>query len=107
MGIYIPGMEMPKNCDALLHIHKDGKAVLYPFDGENQPTEYQALSVPKHGRLIDADALIHDIRCEILEHQMNGLKGTPLYLDDLRMMWQRLEDEDIAPTIIPAEEGEA
>lgn len=94
MGIYIKGMEMPKNCDALLHIHKDGKAVLYPFDGENQPTEYQALSVPKHGRLIDADAPTFPTphRKESNDY-MKGWNAC------LRSVTQQ-------PTIFPAEEGE-
>ncbi len=62
-----------------------------------------AVPVPPHGRLIDADAAIEDICGEILERQMNGMKGTPFYIEDLRTMWQRLEDEELIPTIIPEE----
>ena len=59
-----------------------------------------------HGRLVDADQLIHETHLELVEISMNGLKGTPAYADDLRMMCKRLADEDIAPTIVPAERSE-
>ena len=58
-----------------------------------------------HGRLVDVDQLIHETHLELVEISMNGLKGTPAYADDLRMMCKRLADEDIAPTIVPATEG--
>lgn len=58
-----------------------------------------------HGRLVDVDQLIHETHLELVEISMNGLKGTPAYADDLRMMCKRLSDEDIAPTIVPATEG--
>lgn len=50
------------------------------------------VEVPKHGRLIDADALIADIRAN----------SESYFADDFAHEWV-----DVAPTIIPAEEGEA
>ena len=52
--ILIRGMEMPTQ-DALLHIHADGRAVFYPFCVLDEVTEYEAIELPPHGRLIDAD----------------------------------------------------
>lgn len=59
-----------------------------------------------HGRLVDKDEVIESIRTEVTELFFNGLKGTPRPDDDLRFMWNRLEDEDFAPTIVPAERSE-
>ena len=56
-----------------------------------------------HGRLVDADAAVNDIRDEILEYKMDGLKGTPIPTDHLWLMKNWIADEDICPTIVPAE----
>ena len=112
MGVYIEGMKMPPKGEykATIYVDSDGTAYI-DFDSREMSAytvyygQCKLVEVPKHGKLIDADATIADIRGEILEHQMNGMKGTPFYIEDLRTMWQRLEDEEICPTIIPAEEG--
>lgn len=63
MGIYIPGMEMPKNgCIKHLLLLRDGSvcSVIDVTSGCQPPPEeqnYIAVPVPPHGRLIDADAL--------------------------------------------------
>ena len=100
-GIYIKGMEMPKN-PVLFCIHPDGKVFA---DLEGEWREYKAVPVPPHGRLID-EAWLKDAMITTLE----ALKKNPkmdrqeMHLiaafDTLRCM---VED---APTIIPAEEGE-
>ena len=91
MGVYIKGMEMPKNCfecplnydsidcmvaDIALR-EKGGGDFLYEHE---RASKCPLVPVPKHGDLIDRDAL----------------------------PTSRVEWEDIvnAPTIIPAEEGE-
>ena len=74
MSILIKGMEMPEAKETFLRIDDKGNVKVY-----GNPTEsYEAVSVPPHGRLIDADAL-------------------PDRFDEVR---------DLAPTIIEAEEGE-
>lgn len=93
MSVYIKGMEMPKDCDALLHIRPDGRAVLYPFNGTDEPHEFTAVPVPPHGRLIDADALLK--KCEFVCDD-----------DDVDVRAVRYSVIDDAPTIIEAEEGE-
>ncbi len=50
MGIYIKDMEMPTKGYRLILIHADG--IVQTTSGETT-----AISVPQHGRLIDADAV--------------------------------------------------
>lgn len=57
MGVYIKGMEMPKR-GMVVNIYADGRVTNH-FD-EFGKTIGKAISVPSHGRLIDADALIND-----------------------------------------------
>ena len=101
MSILIRGMEMPKSCAFC----RFAGAYCYAKGDEDAHSTLSCplVPVPSHGRLIDADATIEDIRNEIIGHQMNGMKGTPFYIEDLRAMWQRLEDEELVPTIIPAD----
>ena len=64
-------------------------------------------SLPEgHGRLIDADAAVKDIQYEIFEYKMDGLKGTPMPTEHLGLMKNWIADEDICPTIVPAERRE-
>lgn len=54
MNIYINGMELPpKDTVKMLVLFSDG-TVIDNTDGQNQ---WQAIEVPPHGRLINADAL--------------------------------------------------
>ena len=66
-GIYIKGMEMPKchfktsesyNVHGFWIVYPDGTSKLRIFVG-NDLWECGAIPVPDHGRLIDADALVH------------------------------------------------
>lgn len=86
MGVYIKGMEMPKDGELLcINIHPDGK-VCINLDLECEKVG-EAVPVPEHGRLIDADALLDDLLfpSKQFEQGMRELIGD-------------------APTIIPAEE---
>lgn len=107
MSILIKGADISPDHIQGITVFPEGFAIVNEYEMRLpiKTTKCEVAPVPTpHGRLIDADAAIYDIRCEILEHQMNGLKGTPRDLDDLRAMWQRLEDEDIIPTVMEAEE---
>ena len=89
MSVLIKGVEMPnKKSGAVLIIYPDGKCAVE--DG----SILQAVELPPHGRLIDADALIVDL-------MDRGVEG--LQTDDWHEIQQAVED---APTIIEAEEGE-
>ena len=59
-----------------------------------------------HGRLVDADAAVNDIKHEILEYKMEGMKGTPMPTEHLWLAKNWIADEDICPTIVPAERSE-
>ena len=59
-GVYISGMEMPKDYSVIVKIFPDGRVGAIPyvqwFKVDLIPGT-QAVPVPPHGRLIDADAL--------------------------------------------------
>ena len=92
MGVYIKGMEMPKRGESCLviTITPDGEVYKNVYDASFRVNQLgEAVPVPPHGRLIDADA----------------------FEDFIRKDWDK-NDHWIAdvvysrPTIIPAEEGE-
>ena len=99
-GIYIPGIEMPKGGAIEIMIFAEGKAIKSGYtvsiDGKDYyaPTlgetpAVQALPVPDHGRLIDADAIIQ--RIPIASYEI---------YENIRSLI------DSTPTIIPAEKEE-
>ena len=100
MSVLIKGMEMPKSCDALLHIHSDGRAVLYPFDGENEPHEYTAVPVPPHYDLIDHNALKiavmdcdAETRIDFLKNAMDCINKAPVVIPSDMPIYGAEEDE--------------
>ena len=92
MGIYLPNMEMPRNGQMLV-IFPDGTSYVC-FNGMRERlTQTTAIPVPPHGNLIDYDFCMENF--ELLHDD----DGNPVYA-------VRMRDINIAPTIIPAEEGE-
>ena len=57
MSILIKGMEMPTEYPLWIVVSADG-TVQYNYFNEWKTAEEKAVSIPPHGRLIDADALI-------------------------------------------------
>ena len=110
MGVYIKGMEMPKNCMSCPFPSVgvdwyycycpgvDGKA--YDFEQSNTvPDDCPLVALPdKHGRLVDADALIEfiDNRYDVTwkDDYEGGIKDA---CTDI------LEKIDTMPTIVEAE----
>lgn len=105
MGVYIKGMGMPKSCfqcefrtkidpDNLMCIisQKTFEERFYHF--ENRDENCPLITVPPHGRLVDADAL----QVDMMEIVASGIYGEEDCIDAV------IE----APTIIPAsgKEGE-
>lgn len=85
MGVYIKGMEMPKDgCHHMICIYADGTV-------STGGRVYMAVPVPPHGRLIDADAA-YDSIAEV-EHAGNyvDMDAVGIGIDD-------------TPTVIPADE---
>lgn len=82
MGVYIKGMELPKDRPQLLWVYPNGKALTVQSDVDPWK-ELQAVPVPPHGALIDKGALMKEI------------ENDAEYLG----VW-RIDD---APVIIPAD----
>ena len=103
MGIYIPNVEMPKERSLWLCIKTDGTVYnIKPVGIGMAQVVGTAVSLPeKHGRLIDADALI-----DALETQ--DYSSAPDTLEDWTpqdMTAANIADITHAPTIVPAEGG--
>lgn len=114
MGIYIQGLEMPKEGCIEILIHSDGivqltgksvriEGVDYytPYIGE-KPEMHTAVHVPPHGKLIDADEFFNDI-C----NSLNEMTAIGVAVDG-EWMWGKLNDAlRNAPAVLEAEEGVA
>lgn len=105
MSILIKGMELPKEFDPDVYVELacgiDGKryARLYNFH-QGWLTEWcEAVPVPPHGRLIDADALWVEIN-KICDRRDAGI------ISDLTCLQQILSALRHAPAAIQAEEVE-
>ena len=102
MGLYIQNMEMPKEGQMLI-IFPDGTAYVC-FNGMRERlAQAEAVSVPPHGRLIDAGKMRESIR-----RQAGLLKLMGGELSDIAETLEKgfLQEIANAPTVIPAEEGE-
>lgn len=106
MSISIRGMEMPKEGFIEIIIRDDGTVQQtgqsYRIDGTDyytpyvgeMPTMFEAVEVPPHGRLIDANALFEEI------YKAWGITADA---SDCSVLMQLIND---APTIIPADKEE-
>lgn len=105
MSILIKDMSMPKNC---LSCPLQGGTAdcrltqkTYNWGLTERPSDCPLVPVPPHGRLIDADELHSALRKRAKEFSNSEYgEGVKCGLADAR------EYIKIAPTIIPAEEGE-
>ena len=95
-GVYIKGMEMPKDGVYWCEIGVAGEIATITIHGEDRKS-FPLVPIPEHGRVIDADK-IGLTNFEIILCQ----KGNP-YKNALEMLLKKIEN---APTIIPAEECE-
>ena len=93
MGVYIKGMEMPEEGQiVLVEIDENGDVFAAYDGGRTKLTQYKAVSVPSHGRLIDADKAILKIREDMKSPSTLG--NSQYFVNELREM----------PTIVEAEE---
>ena len=106
MGVYIPNMKFPQNCDEcdLLYdccacgvTHK--RIDFETMDRVRNP-HCPLVPVPPHGSLIDAS---EKIRVQMYDDMTEDYHIAEMTIDDL--LSQGWVEAD-APTIIPAEEGE-
>jgi len=96
-GIYI-NAPMPEE-GKYIHfcVHGDGKVITDYTGGWKV---YKAISVPDHGRLVDADALLMRINHEVMEAYMDGVcYGVHPSQEYLYLLGEIIDD---APTVIPA-----
>jgi len=91
MSILIKGMEMPKNGWKHILLTSDGKAYRFEdFSADNTATRFEAVEVPPHGRLIDADEL---------EYHADNVRD-PMGRTEKTVMWEKIK---AAPIVIPAD----
>lgn len=89
MSILIKGMKIPKYGERLkAWIYADGQVVV---DKGTYYAEYEAVELPSHGRLVDADDVIEESRCGYYWWETE--QQVPQILNEI-------------PTIIPAERRE-
>jgi hypothetical protein len=107
MSILIKGMEMSKGRPVCIVIDAAGQARHYDLNKDRYADDklFEAVPVPAHGRLIDADALD-----EAFTQSRWGDDGLRHWGD--RKNWCMFGEEvetllNSSPTIIEAEEGEA
>jgi len=91
MSILIKDMKMPKNCAQCLL----KASCIHRIYMDERPSDCPLIELPKHGRLIDGDALIVKVREELLSPQ--NKKGV---LETMGAMFRAVLD---APTIIESE----
>ena len=96
MGVYIKGVEMPKDGEHpyWVTIHSDGTVEYNENKGQGWQTS-EAVPVPPHGRLIDADAL----EKEHMKRAYENFRSYQFHVSATAWINE-------APTIIPAEEAE-
>jgi hypothetical protein len=106
MSILIKGMEMPKGRPICIVIGTAGQARRYDLNNDRYADDklFEAVPVPPHGRLIDADELVALVYANIaLFDSIPDRLGAD---QKLVREWLRSMADDIneAPTIIPATE---
>ena len=94
MGVYIKGMEMPKDGVYWCEIGVADDIAMITIHGEDRKS-FPLVPVPPHGRCVDADKLMQEMRLFIKENMLSR--------DDARELLETIED---AHTIIPAEQAE-
>lgn len=108
MSILIKGVDMPtyEQGDFVLRVRLDGR-VDKDYSGNTVAT---AVPVPPHGRLIDADALMHEFEKAQRTMEQHGQEYSCSFMSsgqELSTEWYCVEDMlENAPTVLEAEEGE-
>lgn len=113
MSILI-NMEMPTDHPLWIIVHSDGTVEANEVSA-SRPVGWQtlrnaAVPVPPHGRLIDADALMHEFEKAQRTMEQHGQEYSCSFMSssqELSTEWYCVEDMlENAPTVIEAEEGE-
>lgn len=116
MSILIKGMEMPTSCSGCPMLDWDldyikCKATGRHFKVKEEPfgarrvDDCPLVPVPPHGDLIDRDALMK-ILSKVIDINASIEQRNEATDQERRCLWWFEQQIGIAPTIIPAEEGE-
>ena len=102
MGVYIKGMEMPKNCEECAIKSWDTEDYVCPFSGVStlcisRQADCPLVPVPPHGDLIDKKTVSENLASVL--NKKNPPFSYPDWNDAIIAMLT-------APTIIPEEPGE-
>ena len=98
MGVYIKGMEMPKQGRVTLQIGADGVVYVvdkYEIIAEKYEKNFEVFEIPPHGKLIDADAVERNlVKMQMAQKGVvgHGIRKSRAVVRDME-------------TIIPAEES--
>ena len=93
MGVYIKGMDMPKNCHECVFGKYEVCAINISVEKKDAITHSCPLvEVPPHGRLIDADTL----KARLFPEKIDGIK-TSISVSCMKLVI------DDAPTVIEAD----
>lgn len=93
MSIYISGIEMPKSHPICIVVDAAGQARQYDLKNDRYTNDelYEAIPVPDHGKLIEAEPIMKFIT--------DGLNNGEFGYDQIKV----LAEIQYAPTIIPAD----
>ena len=112
MSVLINGMEMPKNCGQcpFKKLSSTGESMiceltLFTVPWDWKTTDCPLIPVPPHGRLIDADALMETIS-KVIGINASIEQRNEAVDQERRCLWWFEQQIGIAPSIIPAKEGE-
>ena len=105
MSVLIKGMKMPSFCGTCV-FHKGAAGIAdfcsltnrRRFRFKNRPKDCPLFEVQPHGRLIDAEAVERDAQKRLLLCNKND--------EQFQKPYEVMRAIALAPTIIPAEEGE-
>ena len=114
MGIYIPGMEMPKSCSVCRLFGEYGcpfiGAVGYALTRRERSEDCPLVPVPAHGRLVDADDFSEEMKKRQdaawewrgdAKDEMTAARADAVlsFLSEVKLTLDKL------PTVIPKEEA--
>ena len=115
MGIYIKGMEMPKNChdcemSALVDV-SDGLAYGCQalkemiFNDRERLPDCPLIELPPHGDLIDRNELLADVRQSVVFSHRPSIGEMQLACEELRGANKIIDRIKVAPIVVESEDG--
>ena len=101
MSILIKGLQMQEGQVYNISLISRGRAIVHNDDGT--ASYYDAIEIPAHGRLIDADKFKFD-ECGVCDGCCEAFNGNECSMCHKECRCEFMKDIDEAPTIIESEE---